>query len=39
MREVKKIEVLYNDMDNVLADFQSGLDQIGEKIKTYKGHE
>lgn len=40
MTETKGKKVLYVDMDNVLVDFQSGLDQIDKKIKaTYKGHE
>lgn len=35
-----KKKILYIDMDNVLVDFQSGLDQIdGEKLEEFKGHE
>ena len=35
-----KKKVLYVDMDNVLVDFQSGLDQADKKTKeAYKGHE
>lgn len=40
MTDTKGKKVLYVDMDNVLVDFQSGLDQIDEKTKeAYKGHE
>lgn len=34
------MKTLYVDMDNVLVDFQSGLDKTDERIlKEYKGHE
>jgi 5'(3')-deoxyribonucleotidase len=37
---MKKGKVLYIDMDNVLVDFQSGLDKVDEKtLKKYEGHE
>lgn len=33
-------KILYVDMDNVLVDFQSGLDKVSDEIKAeFKGHE
>ena len=34
------MKILYVDMDNVLVDFQSGLDRVSDNVKAnYKDHE